>query len=114
MCNMVSHFHYSDVAMVVDSQRVAEAALMGKRVVKECEEEMRPDHASSSCLDENVCLRSMQKYFYADAWSVVSNVMDTIRTSPVSNVMDTIRTSPVWYCGRCTKSTCDETEFYSA
>ena len=81
----------------VDSQ-VAESALTGMKIVEECEVEVRPNKVPSSCLDENVCLRSIQKYFSPDAWSVVCNVVDTIRKGPV------------WYCRRCTMAICDETE----
>ena len=81
----------------VDSE-VAEAALKGNKVVEECEVEIRPNRVPASCLDENVCLISVQKYFSPDAWGAVCNVVDTIRKHPV------------WYCGRCTKAICDETE----
>ena len=66
--------------------------------ISKCEVEVRPNHVPSSCLDENVSLTIVQKYFSPDAWSVVCNVVNMIRKSPV------------WYCGRCTKAICDETE----
>ena len=57
---------------------VAELALRGKKIVEECEVEVRPNCVPSSCLDENVCLGSVQKYFSPHAWGVVCNVVDPI------------------------------------
>ena len=76
---------------------VAESALKEKKIIEECEVEVRPNHVPSSCLDGNVSLTSVQKYFSPYAWSVVCNVVNMIRKTPV------------WYCGRCTKAICDET-----
>lgn len=52
----------------VDSQ-VAEyrSALKEKKIVAKCEVEVWPNCVSSSCLDENVSLTSVQKYFSPDA-----------------------------------------------
>ena len=76
---------------------VADAALCG-RVIEEEEVETRPDKVSASCLDENVCLLSCQKYFSHDAWRVVSQVVDTKREY-------TMR-----YCGRCNCPIIDDAE----
>lgn len=81
------------VAWLVDSQ-VAEAVMMGKKVVEECEVEVWLDHVSSSCFNEMFSyLRSIPMYFMhsctaANAWSIVSNVMpsETILFGTVKGV----------------------------
>ena len=50
--------------------------------------EVRPNGVPSSCLDENVSLISVQKYFSPDSWGVVCNIGN----------------QPVLYCGKCTKN----------
>ena len=81
----------------VDLQ-VAEAALTRKQLVEECDVEVRPECVPSSCLDENVCLTSIRKYFTPDAWCAVMNVVESMKKNAV------------WFCGSCTKSICDDTE----
>lgn len=76
---------------------VAESALAGK-LIEEQEVETRPERVSPSCLDENVCLRSIQKYFTHDGWTALLHVVEAVKKTPV------------WYCGRCTKSISDDTE----
>ena len=70
----------------VDSE-VAEAALKGNKVVEECEVEIRPNRVPASCLDENVCLISVQKYFSPDAWGAVCNIVDTILFGTVGGAL---------------------------
>ena len=81
----------------VDLQ-VAETTLTRKKTVEECDMEVRPECVPSSCLDKNVCLTSIQKYFTPDAWCSVMNVVESMKMKAV------------WYCGSCTKSICDDIE----
>ena len=67
---------------------IADAALKGQ-LVTEDEVEVQPERVSPSCLDENVCLASCQKYFTNDAWKAVLQVVDVIKKQPT------------YYCGRC-------------
>ena len=78
--------------------QVKEAVLARKRLVEEEDVEIRPERIPSSCLEEDVCIQSVQKYFSKDAWSALTNVLDVLR----SNL--------VWYCGVCAKEINDETE----
>lgn len=80
----------------VDS-KVADMAVKGS-IIEEEEVEVRPERVSASCLDENVCLASLQKYFSRDGWASLLQVVSEVKKQPV------------WYCGRCTKAICDETE----
>ena len=79
-------------------RQVKEAVLKRKRLVEEEDVEIRPERIPSACLEDDVCIRSIQKYFTADAWCAVTNVLDVLR----SNV--------VWYCGICAKEINDEIE----
>ena len=76
---------------------VAESALAVK-LIEEHKVETRPERVSSSCLDENVCLGSVQKYFTHDGWAALLHVVEAVKKTPV------------WYCGRCTNSISDDTE----
>lgn len=76
---------------------VADAAIAGT-IIEKKQVETRPEQVSASCLDENVCLRSCQKYFSHDAWMAVLQVMESIKKYTV------------WYCGRCACSISDDTE----
>ena len=77
--------------------RVAESALKGK-LIEEEEVETRPEHVSASCLDENACLRNVQKYFTNDGWKAVLHLVEAVKRETV------------WYCGRCTNVIDDEEE----
>ena len=57
---------------------IAESALAGK-LIEEQEVETRPERVSPSCLDENVCLRSIQKYFTHEGWRLKRGVSVTTR-----------------------------------
>ena len=73
---------------------MAAAAIKGK-IIEEDEVEVRPEKVATSCLDENVCLESCRKYCSADAWMVITSVVDVIRSNPV------------YYCGMCTNPISD-------
>ena len=72
--------------------------LARKWLVEEEDVEIRPERIPSACLEEDVCIQSIQKYFSRDAWCALMNVLDVLR----SNL--------VWYCGLCAKEINDETE----
>lgn len=80
----------------VDSE-VDHEALAG-RLIEEDEVEVRSERVSASCLDENVCIKSIQKYFSHDGWASLLSIMKSVEEHPV------------WYCGRCSCSISDETE----
>ena len=74
------------------------AKAISGRLIEENEVETRPERVSSSCLDENVSINRIQKYFTHDAWSAVLHVVDVVKMCPV------------YYCGRCITVISDETE----
>ena len=76
---------------------VVAKALSG-RLIEENEVETRPERVSSSCLDENVSINRIQKYFSHDAWSSVLHVVDVVKIHSVP------------YCGRCITVISDESE----
>ena len=78
----------------VDS-KVLNAAINGN-IIGECQVETQLEKVPSSCLDENVCIETCQKYFSHDARAVVCNVVDTVRKNPI------------YYCGRCTCPIADD------
>ena len=57
----------------VDRQ-VKDAALTRMRLIEEDEVEMRLERIPASCLDDNVFVPSVQKYFSPDAWIALMNV----------------------------------------
>ena len=77
--------------------RVAESALKGK-LIEEEDVEPRPECVSASCLDDNVCIRNIQKYFTNDGWKALLQVVEAVKKGTV------------WYCGRCTNTINDEEE----
>ena len=64
----------------MDSE-VAESALAGK-LIEEQEVETRPERISSYCLDENVCLGSIQKYYTHNGWAALLHVMEAVKKKP--------------------------------
>ena len=77
--------------------RIAKSAMEGK-LIEEEEVETRPEHVSASCLDKNVCLRNVQKYFTHDGWKALLHVVEAVKRETV------------WYCGRCTNVINDDEE----
>ena len=67
MCTVVWSISYTMLASLVmlswllDCQ-VKEAVLARKRVVEEEDVEIRPERIPSACLEEDVCIQSIQKY----------------------------------------------------
>lgn len=74
---------------------MAHSAMKGKLIE---EVETRSEHVSASCLDENVCLRNLQKYFSNDGWKVLLHMVEAVKREAV------------WYCCRCTNAINDEEE----
>ena len=74
---------------------VASMALTGKLIEEEVK--IRPK-ICASCLDENVCLGSIQKYFCADVWLSILQAVECVKKHPV------------WYCGACTSAIMDDSE----
>ena len=60
-------------------------------LVEETEVEVRPEKIPMKCLDENVCITSIRKYFTYDAWSLVTDVMETMHSKGT------------WICSSCSK-----------
>ena len=72
-------------------------ALTGK-LIEEEEVKIRPEKIWAACLDENVCLGSIQKYFCADEWLLLLQTVECVKKHPV------------WYCGVCTSAIMDDSE----
>ena len=77
--------------------RAAESVLKGK-LIEEEDIETRPERVSASCLDENVCIRNILKYFTNDGWKALLHLVKAVKNETV------------WYCGRCTNVINDEEE----
>lgn len=60
-----------------------DAALTRKRLIEEDEVEMRPEQIPASCLDDNVFVPSVQKYFSPDAWIALMNILETVKRNAV-------------------------------
>ena len=61
-------------------QEVTERVTRGGDLVQEDEVECRPEKITRKCLDDNVCVGLIRKYFSFDAWDILEAVMDTMRT----------------------------------
>ena len=59
---------------------VTERVTRGGDLIDEDEVECRPERISRKCLDENVCIGQVRKYFSFDAWNLLEATMDTMRT----------------------------------
>ena len=57
-------------------QDVANKAMQSSILIEEARLECIP----MKCLDENVCVNMVKKYFTIDAWMVVQNVMEVMQT----------------------------------
>ena len=75
--------------------RIAKSAMEGKLIE---EVETRSEHVPASCLDVNVCLRNVQKYFTHDGWKALLYVVEAVKRDTV------------WFCGRCTNVIGDDEE----
>ena len=51
----------------------------GRSLIEEEHVETRPEHVPMKCLDENVALTSVRKYFSFDAWTLVQQTVDILK-----------------------------------
>ena len=65
--------------------RIEKLAIAG-RLIEEVE--IRPEHVSTSCLDEKVCLRNVQKYFTYDGWKALLDVVEAVKKRQYGFVVD--------------------------
>ena len=72
-------------------RKVKDVVLTRKRLIEEDEVEMRPERIPSSCLDENVFVPSVQKYFTANAWIALTNVLETVIKMPYGIVESALK-----------------------
>ena len=70
-------------------KEVAERVMRGGDLIEEEEVEPCPEKIPRKCLDENVCISQVKKYFSFDGWSVLENSIEVMRT----------RGS--WTCSKC-------------
>lgn len=68
---------------------VVERVTRGDDLVQEKEVESRPEKIPRKCLDENICIDKIRKYFTFEAWSVLENCVCTLRTQDI------------WFCASC-------------
>ena len=61
-------------------QEVSERVTRSGDLIEEDELECRPERIPRKCLDDNVCIGQIRKYFSFDAWNLLVATMDTIRT----------------------------------
>ena len=88
----------SRYSALVCKPMVAELALSRKGLVEEDQVKIIPERVAVSCLDENVCLSSCQKYFTSDAWLALEGVVAAMATNPC------------YLYERCTNPINDDTE----
>ena len=61
-------------------QEVSERATRGGDLIEEDEVECRPEKIPRKCLDDNVCIGQIRKYFSFDAWNLLEATMETMHT----------------------------------
>ena len=61
-------------------QEVTERVTRSGEFIEEDEVECRPEKIPRKCLDDNVCVGQIRKYFSFDAWNLLEATMDTLRT----------------------------------
>ena len=71
------------------NEEVAERVMRGGNLIAEEEVETRPEKIPRKCLDENVCIVQIKKYFSFDGWSVLTNNIEVMRSCGV------------WTCSMC-------------
>ena len=85
------------LSWIVDSALISHM-ISGRAIINEEDVETKPEKVPACIIDENVCLKSCQKYFTYDAWACVEQLVGYIEKHPV------------YYCGRCNKQIDDTTE----
>ncbi|XP_038062975.1 uncharacterized protein LOC119733644 [Patiria miniata] len=69
--------------------KVAEEAISRGRIIQENEVESIPEKVPMECLDENVAINTVRKFFSYDAWILVTQVLKVLKTKGV------------WLCSTC-------------
>ena len=77
----------------------AEIWCLGRKgLIDEDQVEIIPERVTESSLDQNMSLSSCKKYFTEDSWLALEGDVTAILNNPS------------YYCGRCTRPICDDTE----
>ena len=59
-------------------EEVTERAVRGGDLIEEHEMECCPEKIPRKCLDDNVCIAQIKKFFTFDGWSLLQNSIDTL------------------------------------
>lgn len=73
-------------------------------LIEETEVEVRPEKVPMKCIDENVCINNIRKYFTFDAWSVVNDVMMWLQSKGTwlcTNCLKDLHSFESIYCDSC-------------
>ena len=62
------------------NREVCERVTRGGDLIEEDEVECRPERIPRKCLDDNVCIGQIRKYFSFDAWNLLQATLDTMHT----------------------------------
>ena len=84
----INYFITVMLSWFVDAEKVR-TVTHNNVLIEEEDVEVRPECVPTKCLDENVCMGKVRKYFTTDAWELVENVMERMRTKVV------------WLCSSC-------------
>lgn len=76
------------------SEEKVMAVMRNNILIEEEDVEVRPECVPMKCLDENVCMPKVRKYFTTDAWELVQNVMKMMRETQE------------WLCSSCNLALC--------
>ena len=84
----INYFITVMLSWFVDAEKVR-TVTHNNVLIEEEDVEVRPECIPTKCLDENVCMGKVRKYFTTGAWELVENVMERMRTKVV------------WLCSSC-------------
>lgn len=73
----------------VDEDVIGRVIIDDTALIEETEVEVRPEKIPRKCLDENVCIGQIRKYFTFDAWSLVTELIETMQRKGI------------WTCKSC-------------
>ena len=79
ICLCVFQNIYSSDIMLVCGRRRCQHSHAQQCPLEEHDVEARPECIPMKCLDENICVSMVKKYFTIDAWMVVQNVMEVMQ-----------------------------------
>jgi len=74
----------------VDDEKVMNT-MCDNILIEEEDVETRPECVPMKCLDENVCMSRVRRYFTNDAWELVENVITTMNKRQL------------WLCSSCSE-----------